>query len=192
MRIELSGQSVELGGDLNVVAAAALEALRQNGGRTDRSSATQVPDLFVASLPLLPGRPGVSASTLEMARRHGDAMQARGSGRIIFLMSAVAALPTRRQPEFSAEAAAALATMRGLAMRLGPQVLVNALGLGAIGDPVVAGDAAMLTHASLGRAGTLAEAVAGVLFLADPANTYTTGQMLVVDGGWSAGYGRNF
>ena len=27
---------------------------------------------------------------------------------------------------------------------------------------------------------------------ADPLNTYTTGQMLSVDGGWTAGYGRNF
>ena len=36
----------------------------------------------------------------------------------------------------------------------------------------------------------LPEAVAAVLFFADPANTYTTGQLLAVDGGWMAGYGR--
>ena len=44
----------------------------------------------------------------------------------------------------------------------------------------------------LGRPGPLAEVVAAVLFLCDPANTYTTGQLLAVDGGWMAGYGRNF
>ena len=37
-----------------------------------------------------------------------------------------------------------------------------------------------------------AEAVAAALFFCDPLNSYTTGQMLGVDGGWAAGYGRNF
>ena len=38
----------------------------------------------------------------------------------------------------------------------------------------------------------LDEVVAAALFLCDPANTYTTGQLLSVDGGWTAGYARNF
>ena len=88
--------------------------------------------------------------------------------------------------------AAALSRMRGLAMRFGPEVLVNAVGIGAIGDPLVAGDEAMVGHASVGRVGTAMEVADTVLFLCDPANTYLTGQMLSVDGGWSAGYGRNF
>jgi NAD(P)-dependent dehydrogenase (short-subunit alcohol dehydrogenase family) len=44
----------------------------------------------------------------------------------------------------------------------------------------------------LGRPGRIEEAVAALLFLADPMNTYTTGQVLTVDGGWTAGYGRDF
>jgi NAD(P)-dependent dehydrogenase (short-subunit alcohol dehydrogenase family) len=57
---------------------------------------------------------------------------------------------------------------------------------------MVSGDKAMLSHTPVGRAGSIEEAVAAVLFFCDPLNTYTTGQMLGVDGGWMAGYGRNF
>jgi NAD(P)-dependent dehydrogenase (short-subunit alcohol dehydrogenase family) len=79
-------------------------------------------------------------------------------------------------------------------MELAPRVLVNAVGAGVIedGDALVAGDRHMLGHASLGRAGRIDDIVNTVLFLCDPANTYTTGQILNVDGGWSVGYGRNF
>ncbi len=85
-----------------------------------------------------------------------------------------------------------LATVRTMAMQLGPKVLVNAVGVGAVGEPLLAGDAAMLDHASVKRPASVAEITDTVLFFCDPLNTYTTGQMLSVDGGWSAGYGRNF
>ena len=51
---------------------------------------------------------------------------------------------------------------------------------------------ALLGHASVPRAGTIDEVAAAALFFCDPLNSYTTGQMLAVDGGWMAGYGRNF
>ena len=83
--------------------------------------------------------------------------------------------------------------MRALAMEFGPKVLVNAVGFGAVeDDAIVSGDKAMLSHTPVGRAGNVDEAVAAVLFFCDPLNSYTTGQMLGVDGGWAAGYGRNF
>ena len=87
------------------------------------------------------------------------------------------------------------ALMRTLAMSLAPEVAVNALGAGAIGDGpahLVSGDAAMIGHAAVGRAGTVEEACNVALFLCDPDNTYLTGQLLSADGGWAAGYGRNF
>ena len=69
----------------------------------------------------------------------------------------------------------------------------NAVGFGLFeAEKTVSGDEAQLSHVPLGRPGSIDEAVAAVLFLCDPMNSYTTGQMLVVDGGWSAGYGRNF
>jgi NAD(P)-dependent dehydrogenase (short-subunit alcohol dehydrogenase family) len=86
--------------------------------------------------------------------------------------------------------------MRGLAMRFGPQVLVNAVGAGAIVDEAsgsfVAGAQAMLSHVPTGQPGAICDLVDAVLFLCDPMNSYMTGQVLTVDGGWSAGYGRNF
>ena len=116
----------------------------------------------------------------------------RSSGRIVFVLSAAAEMPMRRHSDFSVQLAPVVATMRTLAMQLGPKVLVNAVGVGAIGTPLVAGDPAMLGHASVKRPGTIGEVVDAVLFFCDPLNTYTTGQMLSVDGGWSAGYGRSF
>ena len=74
-------------------------------------------------------------------------------------------------------------------------MLINAVGVGTIVDErgeVVAGDSGFLRHASVPRAGTIAEVAAAVLFFCDPLNSYTSGQMLAVDGGWMAGYGRNF
>ena len=98
-------------------------------------------------------------------------------------MSAIAGMPMRRHPRFSMENASILAAMRTLAMEFGPKVLVNAVGIGAIAETsMITGDRAMLSHMPVGRAGTLDEVVAAVLFFCDPLNSYTTGQMLGVDG----------
>lgn len=192
MQIELNGALVELCGHSNEVTGAALQALAANGAQIATSAQTGLPDILLVSLPLLP-RDGVDAfPLLAAASSTGEAMLARGSGRILFLLSAAAGMPMRRHPGYSAQMAAALAGMRTLAMQAGPKVLVNAVGVGAIGEPIIAGDPGMLGHASVKRPGTIAEIVDTVLFFCDPMNTYTTGQMLSVDGGWSAGYGRNF
>ena len=42
------------------------------------------------------------------------------------------------------------------------------------------------------EAAELGEIADAALFLLDPENSYTTGHVLVVDGGWTAGYARNF
>lgn len=192
MQIELDGTLVALHGDDNSVTAALRAALQANGAMLDGDGGPRVPDILIVSLPLLP-RDGVdSVPLLAVARSAGEAMMSRGNGRIVFLVSAAAGMPMRRHPDFSVQMAAVLAAMRILAMRLGPKILVNAVGVGAVGEPLVAGDAAMLGHASVKRPGAIAEVVDTVLFFCDPLNTYATGQLLSIDGGWSVGYGRNF
>ncbi|MEZ2331094.1 SDR family oxidoreductase [Mesorhizobium sp. RCC_202] len=192
MQIDLDGATVALDGDSNPVAEAAIAALLGNGGIL--GSDAHIANILLMSCPLRPGNvAGDPRSLYADARKAAVSMTERGSGRIVFLLSATAGMPMRRHPRFSMENASILAGMRTLAMEFGPKVLVNAVGVGAVEDEtLVSGDKAMLSHTPVGRAGNIEEAVAAVLFFCDPLNTYTTGQMLVVDGGWMAGYGRNF
>ena len=194
MEIDLEGVTITLQGARNPIVDAVLAALRVNGGRVVEGMQVQLADILLISCPL---RPGVtvqdSRSLYAGAHKIAVAMAERGSGRIVFLTSVVAGMPMRRHPRFSMENASILAGIRTLAMEFGPKVLVNAVGVGAVGDEaMVSGDKAMLSHIPVGRAGSIDEAVAAVLFFCDPLNSYTTGQMLGVDGGWMAGYGRNF
>lgn len=189
MRIDIAGQEILVLGAPTPVSEAAVTALCANGAVATGAS----PRIVLVSLPLLPvPEVDIRATLAEAEARTLEMAESTAGGRVVFLLPAVAGLPMRRHPDFSAAMAGALATMRTLAMRCGPAVLVNAVGAGAIGAPLVAGDAAMLGHASVGRPGRIDEVTAAVLLFADPANSYTTGQMLSVDGGWSAGYGRSF
>ena len=188
MEIDLAGAPVQLLGERNAVAEASLASLLGNGGVPHEGAGA--PALLLGSLPLLPAD-GFDAAPWR--RRLGAAAEAMApGGRVVLLLSSAAAVPMRRHPAFSEEMAAMRAFLRGLAMRLAPGIRANAVGVGAVGAPLIAGDAAMLGHAPVGRPGTIAEVADAVLFLADPMNAYLTGQVLCVDGGWSAGYGRSF
>ena len=195
MKVDLSGQRARLLGQHPVLDTIAV-ALRDNGCAVEDAAsvaAEPAPDIVVAADALLPTaaaeEPGGMLDPL------GEAMLLRGSGRIVVLVSAYAAVPSRRFPEASIADGARLLRVRTLAMRLGPAVLVNAVGCGAIADrsgALVSGDASMLSHVPTGKPGVVEDVVQAVLFLCDPMNSYMTGQMLTVDGGWSTGYGRNF
>ena len=50
----------------------------------------------------------------------------------------------------------------------------------------------MLAHIPLGRPAETREIAVAALFLADPENSYMNGHILTVDGGWTAGYAREF
>ena len=119
----------------------------------------------------------------------GTAMASRGYGRILNLLSVLGLLPARRRPRVSIGHAALVALTRTNAMNLAPDgVIVNALAIGALESQ----DVDLIDHVPIGRSGRLEEVTAAALFLLDPVNTYTVGHVLAVDGGWQAGYARNF
>lgn len=165
MQIDPEGKATRIEGDDNP----------ENAALTDEGTqlvAEGLPDLLFVSQPHALSEHTDLSSLVELARSNGAAMKARGSGRI--LISALAALPMQRHPDRSMEMSTANALMRGVTMALGPQVMVNTPGAGAIGG------------------GTIAETRTAALFPCDPANDNLTGQTLSANGGWSAGYGHNF
>lgn len=190
MKIDLTGRNFLITGAETEIAAALGSALAANGGQA--VAAPTRPDLLIVSLPLDPDSAFDAGPLLRQAEAVAAEMAAGDGGRLLFLVSALASLPMRRNAEQSAMMATALATARTIAMRHGPKVLSNAVGIGAIGAPVIAGDEAMIDHTAFGRPGRVEDVVAAALFLLDPLNSYTTGQILNVDGGWSTGYGRHF
>jgi NAD(P)-dependent dehydrogenase (short-subunit alcohol dehydrogenase family) len=187
IEIDLAGRSYRIVGAPGPIGEAIADALAKNGSRPAAEGTPA--DLLIAMHPLLLGAKAAALPPL------ADLLAALADdGRIVVVLSALAGLPARRHVGASAVAAGALAELRALAMASGPRRLINAVGVGLIEDQgrIVAGDPAMAGHAAVGRAGRIADVVGAVLFLSDPANTYTTGQILNVDGGWSTGYGRNF
>ena len=196
MEIDIEGWRVAAIGAETTICAAALEALRANGGieLNEETSPTEA-DILLVSWNLVPERSdGAEADALVAAAgKAAEAMSRRGKGTVIFLLTAAAAIPIRRHAEHSRLMSAAAAAMRCISMESAPHVRVNALGFGCIGESASdSGAVSMLTHVPLARTGKLDEAVDAVLFMADPLNSYTTGQLLPVDGGWSAGYARSF
>jgi 3-oxoacyl-[acyl-carrier protein] reductase len=141
----------------------------------------------------------------EVSRAAARVMRARGAGRIINIASIVGLVPLRLQCAFVAAKAGVVNLTRAMALELGPHgILVNGV---APGSTLTEGTRQlfygkdgsfhaqverMLDHVPLGRPGTPDEIAVAVLFLADPENSYMNGHMLTVDGGWTAGYTRDF
>jgi 3-oxoacyl-[acyl-carrier protein] reductase len=141
----------------------------------------------------------------EMSKAAARVMRARGSGRIINIASIVGLVPLRLQCAFVAAKAGVVNLTRSMALELGPHgILVNGV---APGSTLTEGTRQlfyskdgsfsaqvqrMLDHIPLGRPAEPEEIAVAVLFLADPENSYMNGHMLTVDGGWTAGYTRDF
>jgi NAD(P)-dependent dehydrogenase (short-subunit alcohol dehydrogenase family) len=197
MRVDLTDREALVVGS-GPVAEAVIAGLATNGAHVGRMprAVGGAPDILVliSELPA-EATPSNRLEISGVAEAWAPRMADRG-GRIVFLLGAIGTLPARRFPGPSASAATLVFCMRGLAMRFGPKVLVNAVGAGAIIEEAsgsfVAGSQAMLSHVPTGQPGSVPNLTDAVLFLCDPMNSYMTGQVLTVDGGWSAGYGRNF
>ena len=141
----------------------------------------------------------------EMSKAAARVMRAHGSGRIINIASIVGLVPLRLQCAFVAAKAGVVNLTRAMALELGPHgILVNGVAPGSTltdgtrqlfygkDGSFSAQVQRMLDHVPLGRPAEPEEIAVAVLFLADPENSYMNGHMLTVDGGWTAGYTRDF
>lgn len=141
----------------------------------------------------------------EVSRAAARVMKRQGSGRIINIASIAGLVPLRLQCAYVAAKAGVVNLTRAMALELGPNgILVNAIAPGStLTDGTrqlfYAADGKfhekaqrMIDHVPLGRPGTTDEIAVAALFLADNENTYMTGHVLTVDGGWTAGYTRDF
>ena len=141
----------------------------------------------------------------EVSRFAARAMRARASGRIINIASIAGLVPLRLQCAYVASKAGVVNLTKAMALELGPHgILVNGI---APGSTLTAGTRElfygegglfresvqrMLDHVPLGRPAEVDEIAVAALFLADPENSYMNGHVLTVDGGWTAGYAREF
>ena len=127
------------------------------------------------------------------------------SGRIINIASVAGLVPLRLQSAFVAAKAGVVNLSRSMALELGPHgILVNCIAPGSIltegtkklfyGEDGKYRDSAasLVSHIPLGRPGTPEEIASATLFLAAPDSSYVNGAILTVDGGWTAGYMREF
>ena len=141
----------------------------------------------------------------DVSRFAARVMRAQGSGRIINIASIVGLVPLRLQCAFVAAKAGVVNLTKAMALELAPHgVLVNGIAPGSTltegtrklfydeGGSFRSSVAQMLAHVPLGRPGEVREIAVAALFLADPENSYMNGHILTVDGGWTAGYAREF
>ena len=121
-------------------------------------------------------------------------------GRIVNIASVMGVVPARLQCAFTAAKAGVVHLTKTMAIELSEQgVLVNCVAPGSTltdstrqlfySDDAIQKERAdrMLSHVPLARAGTVDEIAHAVLFFVAPESSYTTGQTLCVDGGWTAG-----
>jgi NAD(P)-dependent dehydrogenase (short-subunit alcohol dehydrogenase family) len=141
----------------------------------------------------------------EVSQAAARLMLRRKSGRIVNIASVLGLVPARLQCAFIAAKGGVVNMTKAMALELGSQgILVNGIAPGSVLTEVTKklfyGDDGlfnarvqqMLSHVPLGRPGTTDEIAVAVLFLCDPENTYTNGHILTVDGGWTAGFAREF
>lgn len=132
-------------------------------------------------------------------------LKARGGGRIINIASVLGLVPARLQSGFVAAKGAIVNLTKSMALELAPDgILVNCIAPGSTltegyrkaletADSVFSGKYdSLVSHIALGRFGSPEEIAAGVVFLALPAASFITGVVIPVDGGWTAGYLREW
>jgi NAD(P)-dependent dehydrogenase (short-subunit alcohol dehydrogenase family) len=136
-----------------------------------------------------------------MSKAAAAPMIRQGSGRIVNVASVVGVTAMRLQSAFVAAKAGVIHLTRSMALELGPKgIIVNSIAPGSVmtegtrqlfygeDGSFRAQTAEFMKHIPLGRPATPEEIAEGILFLAAPENSYMTGHLLMVDGGWTAGF----
>lgn len=128
-------------------------------------------------------------------------MMKNGGGKIVNIGSVTGMMALRNQCAFTAAKAGVFHLTRSMAIELAESgILVNAIAPGSIIMPGTAelfysnktvADS-LLAHIPMHRPGEGDEIASAVAYLCDPDCSYMTGAVVVVDGGWSCGYGREW
>ncbi len=140
-----------------------------------------------------------------VSKAASQAMIRRKSGRIVNIASVMGLVPARLQCAYVAAKAGVVNLTKAMALELGPHgILVNCVAPGSImtrgtrklfyGEDGEYKEFAqtLLSHIPLARPGSPQEIAHAVLFLVAPESSYVNGSVLTVDGGWTAGYLREF
>ncbi|MFK7944690.1 MAG: 3-oxoacyl-ACP reductase FabG [Paracoccaceae bacterium] len=110
-------------------------------------------------------------------------------GRVIAISSLTAVMGNRGQTNYAAAKGGLLALAKSLTREYGTRgITANVVAPGLIATPETESMPnfdAVREHCPIGRAGTPAEVAAIVGFLASPASSYISGQLIAVDGGTS-------
>jgi 3-oxoacyl-[acyl-carrier protein] reductase len=127
------------------------------------------------------------------------------NGTIINISSVVGLVPLRLQSAYVAAKAGVANLTKSMALELAKHnIRVNAIAPGSTrtdswdewinsaSSEQQALYARLLSHIPLGRPAEPAEIAHAALFLAAPDSSYVTGHVLTIDGGWTAGYSRDF
>jgi len=124
----------------------------------------------------------------------GKIMLDRGAGRIINMSSQVSVVGYREYAAYCASKGGLNQLTKALALEWSPRgVTVNAIGPTFIYTPGTAHlldkpevKDSILSHLPIGRLGTITDVAGAVIYLASPAGGLVTGEILLVDGGWTA------
>ncbi|HEY7124505.1 MAG TPA: SDR family oxidoreductase [Ktedonobacterales bacterium] len=143
------------------------------------------------------------SGTFQACQVFGRAMAERGQGCIVNIASMSGLRPLTRVPAYSAAKAAVINLTQWLAVHMAqeysPRIRVNALAPGFFlteqnrylmieaesGTPTPRMQT-ILAHTPMGRLGAAPDLVGALLWLVSPAAAFVTGQVIAVDGGFSA------
>ena len=191
MVLDVADEDAAVAAFKEIAAAGGLDILVNNVGQRDRRNLpeftrTDLQNLWDVDL----------VSPFRLSQLAAAQMAEKGYGRIINVSSIAGLIAQAGDAAYTTAKAGINGMTKALAAELGPKgVTVNAIAPGffktapnmaAAADPAIAEKLRNAT--SLGRWGEPEELAPAILFLASPAASYITGQVLAVDGGYTSHY----